>query len=57
MSDKEKQLNALLDTVELIQSGYVGIDSEGRIVDRRKHEAVCPIPKNRALKTPEPKVI
>lgn len=50
-SEEIKKMN------ELIASGYAGISSDGKIVDRRKEKTARPIPKNKLLNVPEPKEI
>ena len=54
---KWKRLNAALDAIELLGSGYAGVDRNGRIVDRRSDKEAVPIKKLQSIGTPEPKVI
>lgn len=45
----------LMETVEIIKSGYGGVLPDGNIVDRRKYPNAIPLQKNEMLATPEPK--
>ena len=45
----------LIDTYELMQSGYAGINQQGTIVDRRQFPNAVPIQENSMFNTPKPK--
>jgi len=47
----------LVETYDLIQSGYAGVDKNGTIVDRRKHKDATPIQENSMLSAPKPKKV
>jgi predicted HAD superfamily Cof-like phosphohydrolase len=49
-------IDALEKKVELMRSGYAGIDRKGNIVDIRKDESAKPIPENKLMGNPEPKI-
>lgn len=57
--DKEKLRAAgrqdLIDTYEIIISGYAGILPSGQIVDRREHPTAVPCQENPMFNTPKPK--
>lgn len=56
---KEKLIAAgqqdLVDTHDLIQSGFAGVDKTGKIVDRRVDKKAVPIQENSMFNTPKPK--
>lgn len=52
---RDKGREDLIKTMEINDSGYAGILSNGNIVDRRKHPEAIPVQKNRLLGIPEPK--
>lgn len=52
---KRKHLEALMQAKALIESGYAGVNSKGKIVDRRVHPEAIPIPENKLFGTPKPK--
>jgi|ADGO01.1.fsa_nt_gi hypothetical protein len=58
---KQKLRNAgredLIETHYLLESGYAGIDKEGRIVDRRLFPDTVPIQENPMFNTPKPKPV
>lgn len=43
--------------IQAIREGYVGILSDGKLVDRRDFPEARPIPKNEMLGVPEPKEV
>jgi hypothetical protein len=47
----------LIDTYELIQSGYAGVNQQGTIVDRRAFPDAVAIQENSMFNTPKPKLI
>ncbi len=47
----------LMESLELTQTGYAGIDKNGNKVDRRKHPDTMPLPYNEFLLIPHPKEI
>jgi hypothetical protein len=47
----------LLRIWKLNQSGYAGINRDGRIVDRREHPDAIPIQANESLGIPAPKSV
>lgn len=58
--DKQKLRDAgrqdLIDTNDILESGYAGINKKGRIVDRRVDPTAVPIPYNPMFpNTPPPK--
>ncbi len=55
--EKDKRIKALLETMEVIKSGYAGVLSNGNIVDRREYPKAIPIPENPLFNTPTPKPI
>lgn len=54
---KQARLKALMQTMEVIKSGYAGILPNGNIVDRREHPTAIPCQENSLLNTPKPKKI
>ena len=56
---KQKLIDAgrkdLVEVHEINQSGYAGINPNGKIVDRRKFPKAIPVQKNKMLNIPEPK--
>lgn len=56
---KQKLIDAgrkdLVETYEINQSGYAGIDRNGSIVDRRKFPNAVPIQENKLFNIPKPK--
>ena len=52
---KENGREDLIETHELLESGYAGIDKQGQIVDRRKFPEATPIQENQMFNTPKPK--
>lgn len=57
--ETKKQLIAegrqdLVDTYELLQSGYAGVNQQGTIVDRRVEKNAVPIQKNSMFNAPDP---
>lgn len=52
---QEQKLAALLETKEVMESGYAGVLSNGNIVDRRDFPEATPIQANRMFNTPAPK--
>jgi hypothetical protein len=61
MTDETKQKlrdagrQDLIDTYDLLQSGYAGINQQGTIVDRREFPSAVPIQHNPMFNTPPPK--
>lgn len=47
----------LIDTYELITSGYAGVNKQGTIVDRRLFPDAVPIQENTMFNTPKPRKI
>lgn len=47
----------LIETYDLISSGYAGINQLGAIVDRREFPKAVPIKKNSMFNAPDPKPI
>ena len=45
----------LIDTHELLMSGYAGVDKTGKIVDRRKFPDAVPMPEGGIFENPKPK--
>lgn len=45
----------LIETHELLMSGYAGVNQQGTIVDRRKFPNAVPIQENSMFNTPAPK--
>lgn len=54
---RESGRQDLIDTYEIIVSGYAGIDKWGTIVDRRKNHESVSIPENPLFNIPKPKEI
>lgn len=54
---KAERLKVLMQTMEVIKSGYAGILANGNIVDRREHPEATPIQENPLFNTPKPKKI
>jgi len=52
-----KKYSKLVETGNLIESGYAGIVSNGNIVDRRINKTAVAIPKNTMFNVPDPKRI
>jgi hypothetical protein len=63
MTDETKQKlkdagrQDLIDTYELMQSGYAGVNKQGTIVDRRPFPDATPIQQNSMFNTPAPKKV
>ena len=56
LSEEENaRLDALMDSIELTETGYAGINPDGQKVDRRKFPKAVPMAENRALLIPKPK--
>ncbi len=55
--DARKRVDTLMQTLEVIKSGYGGITSKGTIVDRREDPTAIPFQENSLLGTPKPKKI
>ena len=56
LTDAERK--AILErTIELMQSGFGGLDKKGEIVDRRETPDAVPFQENRLLNTPKPKEV
>jgi len=51
------KLQKLLKAKELCQSGYAGVNKEGKIVDRREFPDAVPMQRNTVFGTPKPKKI
>jgi hypothetical protein len=54
MDGPNQELHSQLD---LMQSGYAGLDKTGMIVDRRVNRHAIPMPKNPLLGIPDPKTV
>ena len=52
---REKGLESLIKIMEINDSGYAGILSNGNIVDRREHPEAIPVQENRLLGIPPAK--
>ena len=52
---KQERLKILMQTMEIIESGYAGVLPSGGIVDRREHPSAIPIQENPLFNTPKPK--
>lgn len=61
MTEDEKQkalkMKMLLDGIELIKSGYAGVDKNGTIKDRRTTQGLIACRENPSLNTPHPKPV
>jgi len=56
LTEEEKErLKVLMETMDVIKSGYAGILPNGNIVDRREHPEAVPCPENPLFLTPKPK--
>ena len=53
--NKEKVLQEARKILELSKSGYAGVLSTGKIVDRRKYPKAIPIPESKLLGVSKPK--
>ena len=56
-NEEKVRLEMMMETLDVIKSGYAGVISNGNIVDRRKHLNAMPIPENPLFCTPKPKEI
>ena len=54
---REKGRQDLIDIMEINDSGYAGVLSNGNIVDRREHPEAIPVPENKMMGIPPPKSI
>lgn len=54
---KQERIKLLLETMDIIKSGYAGILPNGNIVDRRQHPEAIPCQENSLFNTPKPKDI
>lgn len=52
---REKGREDLIKVMEINDSGYAGILSNGNIVDRREHPEAIPVPENKMLGIPKSK--
>lgn len=43
--------------LKIIESGFAGVTTKGKIVDRRKFPNAIPIPENKSMNVPKPKVV
>lgn len=61
MTDEQKgealRMKSLMDGIDLIKSGYAGVDRNGTIKDRRTNQGLIAIRENPSLATPEPKPV
>lgn len=53
--ETEARVKLLMETMEIIESGYAGILPNGNIVDRRQHPEAVPCQENPLFNTPKPK--
>lgn len=53
----DKETKALEEKVELMGSGYAGLDRQGNIVDRRENKTAVPVQKNKLMGIPKPKEV
>lgn len=51
----EEKKKVLLETLEIIKSGYAGVLPNGNIVDRRIYPTAVPCQENELFNTPKPK--
>ena len=57
MKTDDEKVKELFKIIEFNKSGYVGILSNGNIVDRREHPEAMPIQENRMFGIIKPKTI
>ena len=59
MTDQEKEakVKSLMEGIDLIKSGYAGVDRNGTIKDRRTTQGLIACRENSLLATPKPKKV